>query len=161
MKQFVALLGLLNLTALGCLADQQESWKTNTLAPGLTIQLPTGVKITRQTPTGDFELFVFRKESKTILSAYLGNQPEFPKEKTHSSIKRETIKGLSAESTSRQEPDGTLSREVLVHLRADGTLPQKLHFWYVHSRAVDAPEADKMIASVHLSDAIYGKEPQH
>jgi hypothetical protein len=159
-KQSGSLLAVLLLPAVGCLAGERQDWKTNTLAPGLTIQAPAGVKMTRQRPTGDFDILTFKRESKTILSVYLGNQPDFPRKTAGSSFKEETVNGLKTESRTKQEADAAASRDVLFHLREDGTWPQRLHCWYVRSGALDSAEADQMISTVRLAAAPREKSPK-
>ncbi len=105
MKHLSSLFILLHLPAIECLAGDKQDWTTNTLAPGLTIQMPPRFRMTRRRPTGDFDLIVFKKDSRTVLTVYVGNQPEFPREKVRCSIKEATINGLRTESTIIKRPD--------------------------------------------------------
>jgi len=159
MKHLSSLFILLHLPAIECLAGDKQDWTTNTLAPGLTIQMPPRFRMTRRRPTGDFDLIVFKKDSRTVLTVYVGNQPEFPREKVRCSIKEATINGLRTESTIIKRPDRTTSREVLFHLRDDSDWPQRLHCWYAGSSAFDSAEADKIISTVRLADKPRSKSP--
>jgi len=151
MKQFrfVSLLFLILGTA--SLAGEQQDRKTKALAQGLTVQVPAGLTMTRHRPTEDFELLVFKSRTNTILKVYLGNQPDFPKEKAAGPIQKETINGFQAESVIQKKPDGTISREVLFHLRDNGVWPQRMHCWYANLNAKESAEAEQIVSSIHLA----------
>jgi hypothetical protein len=142
---------LLVLLESACVAQGQEPWKTQVLARGLTLQVPAGVTVARHRPTEDFELLLFKRGSNTILKIYLGNQPDFPKQKAAVPIQKETINGVHAESAMQHNHDGTISREVLFRLRDNGVWPQRMHCWYANLGAKESAEADQILSSVHLA----------
>jgi hypothetical protein len=147
---FLSLFALILGTA--CFAGEQQVRKAKVLAPGLTVEVPEGFTITRHKPTEDFELLVFKSGTNTILKLYLGNQPDFPKEKTAGPVQKETINGFHVESVKQKKPDGTISREVLFHLRDNGIWPQRMHCWYANLSARQSAEAEQIVSSVHLAD---------
>jgi hypothetical protein len=146
----LALLSGLHLIATGCVAQARQEWKISTLAPQLTIQVPAGIRIVRQSPAEDFDILLFKKETKTLLCVYLGNHPEFPARRHENAIKRDTINGLKVESIVSQEVDGNLSKEVLFRLAENDSWPRRLHCWYERKSKVDAAEADKMISTIRF-----------
>jgi hypothetical protein len=137
------------LIASECLAREQNL-KTFTLASGLTLQVPEGVKVQHQKPVEDFDLFIFKKGSTIVLSTYVGNQPDFPKEKNTGVVKKKTINGLNVESVVYSQAKGTMSREVLFHLQETNGWPSRLHCWYVELSPQESAEVDKMLSSVRL-----------
>jgi len=137
------------LLANECLAEQQKL-KTLSLATGLTLQVPEGIKIEHQKPVEDFDLFIFKKGSQIILNTYVGNWPGFPKEKNAGVVEKKTINGINVESVVYRQAKGTISREVLFHLQETNGWPQRLHCWYVELNPQESAEVDEMLSSVRL-----------
>ena len=127
-----------------------QDWRTNTLLRGLTIQVPPSVTISRRSPNEDFRLIFLKKSTNIVLTIYLGNQPDFPARAAANSLRVENINGLKAETLLRSEPDGTTSRDVLLHLREDGVWPQRMHCWHTGLAREAAAETDRIISSVRL-----------
>lgn len=143
---FLLLLGAASLEG------EQQTWKTKVLAPGLTLQVPDGLTRTRHRPTEDFEILVFHRGTNAILNVYVGNQPDFPKEKSGGPIQKETINGFQAETVMNKRSAGRISREVLLRLRDNGVWPQRMHCWYANLTADDSAEAERMVSSVHVAE---------
>jgi hypothetical protein len=157
-KQFLFFSLSLLIGATVCVAAGQQPLVTKVLAKGLTVQVPAGLSMTRQRPTEDFELVVFKSGTNTILKVYLGSQPDFPKEKTAAPIQKNKINHFQAESVTQKKPDGTASREVLFHVRDDGIWPQRVHCWYANLNSSLAAEAEQIIAGIQLKDNRSGEK---
>ncbi|MDB6065171.1 MAG: hypothetical protein JWR26_1379 [Pedosphaera sp.] len=130
-----------------CRADENQSSKVYKLSKGLTIQVPTNVKVFCKSPVEDFVLFTFKRGTNIVLNAYLGNQPSFPFEKG-TSVKKEKINNIPIENIEHEVKSGLHSREVLFHLGDSPKWPQRLHCWYSGLTGDEAVQADKMLSTV-------------
>lgn len=149
MRRFLLLCLFLLFVPIEYRGDGQQNWRPYILAEGLTLRIPGDITVQREKQV-DFDLFIFKKDSKIILSAYLGNWPDFPRQQGAGPIKKETINGLDAESVMRQQ-QGALWREVLFHLKKTDDWPQRLHCWYGGLSTEESLEANKMLSSVRLA----------
>jgi hypothetical protein len=159
MKQFLFFSLFLVTLRDGCFAGEQQVRKTKVLAQGLTVQVPEGLTISSHRQAPDFELFVFKSGSNAILHVYLGNQPDFPKEKAAGPIQSQTVNGIKAESVTQKKPGGTISREVLLRLHDKGVWPQRMHCWYANLSEKQSSEAEQLLSSIRLVDKSRGKDP--
>ena len=120
-----------------------------TLTRGLTMQVREGTKVQHQRPAEDFELFTFKEGSQVIMSAYVGNQPNFPMEKDTQPILNTLVNGLRVESVVHRETNGLALHEVLFHLQESNAWPQRLHCWYnVSTNGTD--EIQELLSSVRF-----------
>lgn len=132
-----------------CEASEQQKSKPYFLTKGLVIMVPQDVTVKHQIPAEDFETFTFKKPPGFLVGMYLGNFPEFPKEKSSGKPETGTLNGLTIESVVVRQKDGTVSREVLFHINEINGWPQRLHCWYQGLGPSEFIEAGKLISTVH------------
>lgn len=137
------------ILAMCCFAEEGQKSKPYSLSEGLVIMVPQNVSAHRQPRTIDFDVITFKKGTNFLLAVYVGNAPDFPKEKHAGKAEKGTINGLKTESVIVRQKDGTGSRDVLFHLLETNGWPQCLHCWYSGLGHSDSAEADKMISTVH------------
>jgi hypothetical protein len=106
--------------------------------------------IVKQVKGPDFDIYKFTANGRTFLSAYVGNDPDFP---GVSSIKilsknHDPVAGIPANTIIYQAPTGSRSRETLVTLKQVPGKFQYIHFFYSNDSLPDAAAADKIIGSL-------------
>ncbi len=98
---------------------------------GFTLAYTQNITINKKTPTGDFDIYEFYYDGNIILSAYVGNQPDFyTKAQNSDKIEKGIINGLNFESFTLKQPDGPYKTETLIKFSENRGWPRFLHFWY-------------------------------
>jgi hypothetical protein len=131
-----------------CLVGAQEL-KVLTLTRGLTVNARENVEVQVQRRAEDFELFTFKHNSKLLMNAYVGNQPDFPIKKDSCPVVKTTVNGLAVESVMHPGTNGLALNEVLFHLQENNGWPQRLHCWYTVSTN-DMNEIKEMLSTVRF-----------
>ena len=100
----------------------------------------------------DFDVYQFASGGRNYLSAYVGNNPDFPMYKTVvvQSRNQDPINGVPAETIIYKDSQGTKSRETLVTLKHSSAklTSDYIHFFYSGDSAADAAAADAVINSL-------------
>jgi len=117
---------------------------------GFTVEIPQHMQVNKKNPVDDFELYTFSNEhGKSILQAYAGNHPKFPKNRPAQAQPEITnIGDLVAKTMVWTNAEGRHYRETLVELSEQMRVPTSVHFWYEDLPSSDSLVADKIISTV-------------
>ena len=104
----------------------------------------------KQVKGPDFDIYKFSANGRIFLSAYVGNNPDFPGVSPIRILSKnhDPVAGIPANTIIYQAPAGTRSRETLVTLKQVPGKYQFIHFFYSNDSGPDAAAADKIIVSL-------------
>jgi hypothetical protein len=114
------------------------------------VQTPPKMQV-KQRQMADFDIYTFFLNKRSILSAYVGNNPDFPLfSSEHASSKNsDPVNDLVAQTIVYRHPASGLSRETLVTLKASSQpCCQYIHFFYSNDSRSEAAVADSIIKSL-------------
>ena len=110
---------------------------------GFSLKLPSTVSIKKETPVEDFNIYKFIYEEQVILSAYVGNHPQF----NHANTEKGITNGLVSEFFITKDPNGLEQKEILIEFSSHQGWPNYMHFWYSEL----PPNLEKIVREIIFS----------
>ncbi len=113
-----------------------------------SLTYPSNITVNKKAPAGDFDIYEFTQDGNLILSAYVGNQPNFyEKAKNADKIEKGFINRLNFESFTLKMPDGSIEKETLINFSKNQGWPRYIHFWYSNFKPEIRNIAEQIIFS--------------
>ena len=116
----------------------------------LIVRVNDGVKIVPRKNLPDFDVYDFQQGTRHLLSAYVGDHPDFHMLSYHKavSIKHRLADGLKITDIVYQTTSKGATREVLIQEKWSDN---DVHFWYDDAPADLSQEADNIIGSIKMT----------
>lgn len=121
---------------------------------GFTLVLPESVRIEKEPPSPDFNIYRFIYQGEAIMFAYVGNHPNAMLDGRAVSSERSegTVNGLSYQRVRVQNMDGTRRTEVFVRFSDGRFWPVFVHFWYAGLPPDVRQVTEAVIASIKAQE---------
>lgn len=124
----------------------EDSQLTKVEAGPVTFHVPKSLQVQKTTPVEDFDLITISDGDKRIVTAYLGNHPDFPRLKGEKGDLRESQLG-DAIIITKWKDNELIRKEMKVALSAE--FPMFLHIYSAPSLTNEEVRmADKILSSI-------------